>query len=93
MFHIAESMDDTTALPLVQPNAGFYDTSLGPDAPQLIWICGYHLQGLEDRGYERLAEGSDEWRQEKAYNERRIRDMVRFRDQLDWSALEALLKP
>jgi len=93
MFHIAESMDDTTTLPLMQPNASFYDASLGADAPQLIWMCGYHLQGLEDRGYERLAEGSDSWRQEKAYNERRIRDMVRFRDQLDWSALDALLKP
>ena len=92
-FHIAESLGDTTALPLMQPNASFYDASLGPDAAQLIWVCGYHLQGLEDRGYERLAEGSDSWRQEKAFNERRIRDMVRFRDQLDWSALDALLKP
>ena len=92
-FHISESMADTTALPLMQPNASFYDASLGPDAAQLIWVCGYHLQGLEDRGYERLAEGSDSWRQEKAFNERHIRDMVRFRDQFDWSALEALLKP
>jgi hypothetical protein len=93
VFQIAQSMEDTTALPLMQPNASFYDTSLGPDAAQLIWICGYHLQGLEDRGYERLAEGSDSWRQEKAYNERRIRDIARFRDQLDWNALDALLKP
>lgn len=92
-FSVAESLEDTTALPLMQPNAAFYDASLGADAVQLLWLCGYHFQGLEDRGYERLAEGSDSWRQEKAMNERRIRDMVRFRDQLDWSALDALLKP
>lgn len=92
-FTLAESMEDTTALPLMQPNASFYDTSLGADVPQLLWICADHFQGLEDRSYDRLAEGSDSWRQEKVFTERRIREMVRFRDQLDWTALEALLKP
>jgi hypothetical protein len=86
-------ISDPSTLPLIQPNAAFYDTSLGAGVPQLIWLCAYHFQGLEDKSYERLASGSDEWKEEKAWNERRIRDVVRLRDQLDWSALDALVKP
>jgi hypothetical protein len=86
-------INDPSTLPLVQPNPTFYDAALGAGAPQLIWLCAYHFQGLEDKGYERLATGSDEWKEEKAWNERRIRDVVRLRDQLDWSALDALIKP
>lgn len=85
-------ISDTTTLPLVQPNTAFYDASLGADVPQLIWFCAYHFQGLEDKTYERLAEG-DERNQEKAWNARRIRDVARLRDQLDWAALDALVKP
>ena len=91
-FTLAETVD-TIGQPLVQPNAAFYDASLPPDAPQLLWICADHLQGLEDKSYDRLAEGSAEWLEEKARNERRVHDVVQIRDQLDWAALHALIKP
>ncbi len=84
---------DDVIEPLMQLNTAFYDRSLSADQPQLIWLCAHHLQGLPDTGYERLAEGSTSRRDEKAWNERWIRDIGRLRDQLDWAALEALLRP
>jgi hypothetical protein len=93
-FRLARSGDDPDAIePLMQLSSAFYDRGAAVDAPQLIWICAYHLQGLPDRSYDRLADGSASWREEKAWNERRVRDVGRIRDQLDWAALEALLRP
>ncbi len=93
-FRLARSDDaDDVIEPLMQANPAFYDRALPADEAQLIWVCAYHLEGLPDDSYDRLAEGTASWRQEKAWNARRIRDVARLREQLDWAALEALLKP
>lgn len=93
-FRLARQNDSPDEVePLMQTNAAFYDRRLSAEMPQLLWVCAYHLQGLQDTSYDRLAEGTASWREEKAWNEQRVRDVGRIRDQLDWAALEALLRP
>jgi hypothetical protein len=58
--------------------------------PQLIWICLPGFQGNVDTGYERYAGDTRDQEQRKA--ERRVHDAVLIRDNLDWAALEALVR-
>ena len=83
--------DDPDSSPLVQLNPAFFDRSRSATAPQIITVCVPGLQGREDTSYDRLA--GDERERERVMLERRTRDAVLIRDHLDWSALEALLKP
>ena len=85
------SADDADAILAMQPNPAFYDASLSPAIPQVLWICIPGLQGVADSSYERLAGDSRE--EEKRTSELRAADAVRIRDKLDWAALEALVKP
>jgi len=75
----------------MQPNPAFYDASLSPNIPQVLWICLPGLQGVIDSTYQMYA--GEEREQEKATAERRLADAIRIRNGLDWAALEALLRP
>jgi hypothetical protein len=75
----------------VQPNPAFYDQSIAPSVPQLLWVCLPGLQGVVDSTYQMYA--GDEREQEKQTAERRLADAIRIRDKLNWTALEALVKP
>jgi len=93
MFRLARA-EDEDSLPLMQPNPAFFDRSLAPEVPQVIWVCIDGLQGFPDkRTYEHHAEGSEEYDRDKKHAERVARDVSKIRDGLDWSALEALIKP
>jgi hypothetical protein len=83
-------IDAADSDPLVQINPAFYDKSAAPSVPQLIWICLPGLQGNVDTGYERYAGDTRDQEQRKA--ERRVHDAVLIRDNLDWAALEALVR-
>jgi hypothetical protein len=91
-WHSDQLVDPSTedAKPLVQINPAFYDKSLAPDVPQVIWVCIPGLQGLVDKSYENQA--GDTYTTEKARTERRTHDATLIRDHLDWAALEALVK-
>lgn len=82
--------DDPDSDPLVQLNPSFYDKSIAPTVPQIIWICLPGLQGQVDKGYENYA--GDTREAERAKAERRLHDAVLIRDHLDWAALEALVR-
>jgi hypothetical protein len=84
-------IDDPDSAPLVEINPAFFDRSRPAMAPQVITMCIPGLQGLEDKSYERYV--GDERDRERAQLEQRTRDAVRIRDQLDWAALEAMVKP
>ena len=75
----------------MQPNPAFYDASLSPNLPQVLWICLPGLQGVADSTYQTYA--GEEREQERATAERHLADAIRVRDKLDWAALEALVKP
>jgi hypothetical protein len=85
------SADDPDVILAMQPNPAFYDASLSPAIPQVLWICLPGLHGVADSSDERLAGDSRE--EEKRTSELRAADAVRIRDKLDWAALEALVKP
>jgi hypothetical protein len=82
--------NDPDADPLVEINPAFYDRSAAPGVPQLIWICLPGLQGNVDKDYERYAGDRRDDEQRKA--ERRVHDAVLIRDNLDWAALDALVR-
>ena len=84
-------INDPDASPLVQVNPDFFDRARPATAPQIVTVCMPGLQGLENKSYERLAGAERE--DERQMLEQRTRDAVRIRDQLDWAALEALVKP
>ncbi len=90
MYTVGTKDDEGMVLPM-QPNPAFYDQSISPSAPQLLWICLPGLQGVVDSTYQMYA--GDEREQEKQTAERRLADAVRIRDKLNWTALEALVKP
>ena len=81
-------VDNTASLPLVELNPAFFDGSLPPDTPQIVTVC---LPGIQPQGeierWESMQTDRSEW------SDRRARDAARIRDQLDWAALEALVKP
>jgi len=90
MYTLGAKDDEGVMLP-VQPNPAFYDQSIAPSVPQLLWVCLPGLQGVVDSTYQMYA--GDEREQEKQTAERRLADAVRIRDKLNWAALEALVKP
>jgi hypothetical protein len=90
LFELADA-DNPDAMPLWQPNPSFYDTTLAPEVPQLIWVCIPGLQGLEDTSYQNQA--GDTRDQVKAQTQRKTRDAVHIRDGLDWAALEGMVRP
>ena len=90
MYTLGTKDDDDVMLP-VQPNPAFYDQSIAPSVPQLLWVCLPGLQGVVDSTYQMYA--GDEREQEKQTAERRLADAIRIRDKLNWTALEALVKP
>jgi len=90
MYTLGTKGDEDVVLP-VQPNPAFYDQSIAPSVPQLLWVCLPGLQGVVDSTYQMYA--GDEREQEKQTAERRVADAIRIRDKLNWAALEALVKP
>lgn len=90
MYMVGTKDDESMVLPM-QPNPAFYDPSISPSVPQLLWVCLPGLQGVVDSTYQMYA--GDEREQEKQTAERRVADAVRIRDKLNWAALEALVKP
>ena len=90
MYTLGTKDDDDVVLP-VQPNPAFYDQSIAPSVPQLLWVCLPGLQGVVDSTYQMYA--GEEREQEKQTAERRLADAIRIRDKLNWAALEALVKP
>jgi hypothetical protein len=90
MYTLGTKDDEGVVLP-VQPNPAFYDQSIAPSVPQLLWVCLPGLQGVVDSTYQMYA--GDEREQEKQTAERRLADAIRIRDKLNWAALEALVKP
>ncbi len=90
MYTPGNKGDDDWFLPM-QPNPAFYDQSIAPSTPQLLWMCLPGLQGVVDSTYQMYA--GSEREQEKQTAERRLADAVRIRDKLNWPALEALVKP
>ncbi len=90
MYTPGSKGDDGWFLPM-QPNPAFYDQSIPPSTPQMLWVCLPGLQGVIDSTYQMYA--GDEQEQEKKTAERRLADAIRIRDKLNWPALEALVKP
>ena len=90
-FYTLGTKDDEDVVLPVQPNPAFYDQSIAPSVPQLLWVCLPGLQGVVDSTYQMYA--GDEREQEKQTAERRLADAIRIRDKLNWPALEALVKP
>ena len=84
-------INDPESSPLVQLNPTFFDRTRPATAPQIVTVCIPGIQGLENKAYERLAEGSER-DQERRSLEQQTRDAVRIRDHLDWAALEAMVK-
>lgn len=75
---------DPTALPLEQLNTSFFDKATPPYVPQVISVGMPGLQaGFMPSGF---GDGSSE------ANQRRVALGTRLRDQLDWAALEKLLR-
>jgi len=89
-YTLGSKADEDVILPM-QPNPAFYDASLSPNLPQVLWICLPGLQGVADSTYQTYA--GEEREQERATAERHLADAIRVRDKLDWAALEALVKP
>lgn len=73
------SSSDEDAWPVMEWNPSFFDRTLPPGVPQVIWVC---LPGLQD-GVPPL---NYNW------NAQRARDAARLRDQLDWAALERMVQ-
>lgn len=90
MYTLGNKDDEGMVLPM-QPNPAFYDQSISPSVPQLLWFCLPGLQGVVDSTYQMYA--GDEREQEKQTAERRLADAIRIRDKLNWGTLEALVKP
>jgi hypothetical protein len=90
MYTPGNKGDDDWFLPM-QPNPAFYDPTIAPSLPQLLWVCLPGLQGVIDSTYQMYA--GDEQEQEKKVAQRRLADAMRIRDKLNWPALEALVKP
>lgn len=90
MYTLGNKDDEGMVLPM-QPNPAFYDQSISPSVPQLLWFCLPGLQGVVDSTYQMYA--GDEREQEKRTAERRLADAIRIRDKLNWTALEGLVKP
>lgn len=75
---------DPTALPLEQFNVSFFDKATPPYVPQVISVGMPGLQaGFMPYGY---GDGSNE------ANQRLVALGTRLRDQIDWAALEGLLR-
>jgi hypothetical protein len=83
---------DAGASPLMELNPAVYDRSLPPSVPQVIMVCLPGLQGLANKASDLMAEGPERNAEQRRLAAR-VRDAVRIRDQLDWAALEALVRP
>jgi hypothetical protein len=90
IYTLGTKDDESMVLPM-QPNPAFYDQSISPSVPQLLWFCLPGLQGVVDSTYQMYA--GNEREEEKRTAERRLADAMRIRDKLNWAALEALVKP
>ena len=77
-------VDSVDTFPLVQLNARFFDNSLQPTVPQVVGVSMPDLQpGIPPSGF---GDGTrDESKRVAALG-------ARLRDQLDWTALEALVR-
>ena len=72
--------DDSDTTPLVQVNVAAYDKRLAPEVPQVISVC---IPGLQ-AGYPK---------EDRNWTPQRARDAQLIRDGLNWTALEAMVKP
>jgi hypothetical protein len=76
-------VDSTDALPLVQLNPRWFDTTLPATTPQLISVELMGIQkGVVPFGYDESDDATT----------RRMALGVRLRDQLDWAAIESLVR-
>ena len=73
-------VDDADAFPLVQPNSSFFKADRPAGRATLIVVV---LPGLQPE----IAPPHDEM------NDQRLRDVARIVAQLDWAALEAMVRP
>jgi hypothetical protein len=77
-------VDSAGSLPLIQLNPRFFDSSLPASVPQVISVGIAGLQdGVTPFGY---GDGTDD------ATKRVFAIGARLRDQLDWSAIEALVR-
>ena len=76
---LPSSLSEDGAMGLMQPNPAFFDRSLAPEVPQLIVVVLPGLQGDVEPSAIPL-------------NAQRARDVARIKAQLDWAALEAMVR-